>query len=161
MTVNRISGRVLLVDDDPDFVEVLSEVMKQRGLEVVVTHNGEEAFSEFLRTPFDLVITDLKMPKMDGLTLLKAIKNKEKDATVLVITGFGTVESAVSAIKAGAYDYITKSISIEDLGLTVNRALTKRNLIKQLNTLKGILLAPLISIPVWLALGVVMGWLWK
>jgi DNA-binding NtrC family response regulator len=161
MTVKTISGRVLLVDDDPDFVEILSEVMKQRGLEVVMTRNGEEAFSEFLRTSFDLVITDLKMPKMDGLTLLKAIKNKDRDATVLVITGFGTVESAVSAIKEGAYDYITKSIGIEDLGLTVNRALDKRNLIKQVNTLKGIFVAALISIPVWLALGVIIGWLWK
>jgi DNA-binding NtrC family response regulator len=110
---------------------------------------------------FELVLTDLMMPKMSGMSLLKEIKRREKEAVVLVFTGFGTIESAVSAIKAGAYDYITKPINLDELELVINRALEKKRLINQLNSLKGIFIAALISIPIWLILGVIIGWIWK
>jgi DNA-binding NtrC family response regulator len=152
---------ILLVDDDPTFIDLISEVLQKTGLGVEVAKDGEEALNKFTTKSFDLILTDLMMPKMDGLALLKEIKKREKDAVVLVITGFGTIESAVSAIKAGAYDYIPKPIKLAELELIINRALDKRKLINQLNTLKGIFIAALVSIPIWLVIGIILGWIWK
>jgi len=134
---------------------------KKTDLEVELARDGEEALTKFTMKSFELVPTDLMMPKMSGMSLLKEIKRREKEAVVLVFTGFGTIESAVSAIKAGAYDYITKPINLDELELVINRALEKKRLINQLNSLKGILIAALISIPIWLILGVIIGWIWK
>jgi DNA-binding NtrC family response regulator len=154
-------GAILLVDDDPDCIDIISEVLKRTGLEVEVARDGEEALNKFTMKSFELILTDLMMPKMNGMSLLKEIRRREKEAVVLVITGFGTIESAVSAIKAGAYDYITKPINLDELELVINRALEKKRLINQLNSLKGIFIAALISIPIWLVLGVIIGWVWK
>ena len=154
-------GTILLVDDDPHCTDIISEVLKRTGLEIEIARDGEEALTKFTVKPFELVLTDLMMPKMNGMSLLKEIKRREKEAVVLVFTGFGTIESAVSAIKAGAYDYITKPINLDELELIINRALEKKRLINQLNSLKGILIAALISIPIWLILGVIIGWIWK
>lgn len=154
-------GAILLVDDDPHCIDIISEVLKRTGLEVEVARDGEEALTKFTVKSFELILTDLMMPKMDGMSLLKEIRRREKEAVVLVITGFGTIESAVSAIKAGAYDYIPKPIKLDNLELIINRALEKKRLINQLNSLKGIFIAALISIPIWLALGIIIGWIWK
>ena len=154
-------GTILLVDDDSHCTDIISEVLKKTGLEVEVARDGEEALTKFTMKSFELVLTDLMMPKMSGMSLLKEIKRREKEAVVLVFTGFGTIESAVSAIKAGAYDYITKPINLDELELVINRALEKKRLINQLNSLKGIFIAALISIPIWLILGVIIGWIWK
>jgi DNA-binding NtrC family response regulator len=154
-------GAILLVDDDPNCIDIISEVLKRTGLEVEVARDGEEALNKFTMKSFELTLTDLMMPKMNGMSLLKEIRRREKEAVVLVITGFGTIESAVSAIKAGAYDYITKPINLDELELVINRALEKKRLINQLNSLKGIFIAALISIPIWLVLGVIIGWVWK
>ena len=154
-------GAILLVDDDPHYIDIISEVLKKTGLEIEIARDGEEALTKFTMKSFELVLTDLMMPKMSGMSLLKEIKRREKEAVVLVFTGFGTIESAVSAIKAGAYDYITKPINLDELELVINRALEKKRLINQLNSLKGIFIAALISIPIWLILGVIIGWIWK
>jgi DNA-binding NtrC family response regulator len=154
-------GAILLVDDDPYCIDIISEVLKKTGLEIEIARDGEEALTKFTMKSFELVLTDLMMPKMSGMSLLKEIKRREKEAVVLVFTGFGTIESAVSAIKAGAYDYITKPINLDELELVINRALEKKRLINQLNSLKGIFIAALISIPIWLILGVIIGWIWK
>jgi len=154
-------GAILLVDDDPNCIDIISEVLKRTGLEVEVARDGEEALNKFTMKSFELILTDLMMPKMNGMSLLKEIRRRGKEAVVLVITGFGTIESAVSAIKAGAYDYITKPINLDELELVINRALEKKRLINQLNSLKGIFIAALISIPIWLVLGVIIGWVWK
>jgi DNA-binding NtrC family response regulator len=161
MTEKETQRKILLVDDDPSSIDLISEILQKTGLEVVVAKDGEDALNKFSVNSFELILTDLMMPKMDGLALLKEIKKKEKDAVVLIITGFGTIESAVSAIKAGAYDYISKPIKVDELELVINRALEKRRLINQLHSLKGIFIAALISIPIWLLIGVILGWIWK
>lgn len=161
MSDKEIKSKILLVDDEQISIDLISEILQKAGLEVVIARNGEEALNKFSENSFELIITDLVMPKMDGISLLKEIKKKEKDAVVLIITGFGTIESAVTAIKAGAYDYITKPIKIEELELIINRALEKKRLINQLKLLKGIFIAALISIPIWLIIGIIIGWFWK
>jgi DNA-binding NtrC family response regulator len=161
MTEKETQRKILLVDDDPSSIDLISEILQKTGLEVVVAKDGEDALNKFSVNSFELILTDLMMPKMDGLALLKEIKKKEKDAVVLIITGFGTIESAVSAIKTGAYDYISKPIKVDELELVINRALEKRRLINQLHSLKGIFIAALISIPIWLFIGIILGWIWK
>jgi DNA-binding NtrC family response regulator len=161
MAEKETQGKILLVDDDPNSIDLISEVLQKTGLEVVIAKDGEEALNKFSANSFELILTDLMMPRMDGLTLLKEIRKKEKDAVILIITGFGTIESAVSAIKAGAYDYISKPIKMDELELVINRALEKKRLINQLHSLKGIFIAALISIPIWLFIGVILGLFWK
>jgi DNA-binding NtrC family response regulator len=161
MTEKETQRKILLVDDDPSSIDLISEILQKTGLEVVVAKDGEDALNKFSVNSFELILTDLMMPKMDGLALLKEIKKKEKDSVVLIITGFGTIESAVSAIKTGAYDYISKPIKVDELELVINRALEKRRLINQLHSLKGIFIAALISIPIWLFIGIILGWIWK
>jgi DNA-binding NtrC family response regulator len=96
------------------------------------------------------------MPGMDGIALLHEIKKADKRSVVVVITGFGTIESAVTAIKEGAYDFITKPVKFEELDIVINRALEKRGLVKQLDFFRGLTLAVLISIPIWLILGIIL-----
>ena len=93
---------------------------------------------------------------MDGIELLHEIKRMDKRSVVVVITGFGTIESAVKAIKEGAYDFITKPVKFEELDIVINRALEKRGLVKQLDFFRGLTLAVLISIPIWLILGIIL-----
>jgi len=161
MSEKEAQDKILLVDDDPSSIELISEILQKTGLEVIIARDGEEALNRFLANSFELILTDLMMPKMGGIALLKEIKKKQKDAVVLIITGFGTIESDVSAIKAGAYDYISKPIKVDELELIIKRALEKRRLVKQLHSLKGILIAALISLPIWLIIGIILGWIWK
>ena len=98
---------------------------------------------------------------MDGMELLEAVKAGDKQAVVIVITGYGTIESAVKAIKNGAYDYITKPVKMEELEVIIDRALDRYALSKQLGLFKGLTLALIISVPLWLILGIVLALLWK
>lgn len=152
---NRES-RILIVDDDKEFAEGLAEHVGELGYLANVAHDGREGLDKFRAGDFHLVLTDLQMPGMDGMELLHEIKKVDNRSIVVVITGFGTIESAVQAIKNGAYDYITKPVKLDELNIVVNRALEKRGLVKQLDFFRGLTLAVLISIPLWLILGIIL-----
>lgn len=152
---NRES-RILIVDDDKEFAEGLAEHVGELGYLANVAYDGREGLDKFRASDFHLVLTDLQMPGMDGMELLHEIKKVDNRSIVVVITGFGTIESAVQAIKRGAYDYITKPVKLDELNIVVNRALEKRGLVKQLDFFRGLTLAVLISIPLWLILGIIL-----
>ena len=99
---------ILVVDDEPNYLIVLSELLKEEDFEVLTAQRGEEGLKIVEETDLDLVLTDMRMPGMDGLELLKSIKNYNKDLPVIMITAFGEVEKAVVAMKAGAYNYLAK-----------------------------------------------------
>ena len=107
------------------------------------------------------MITDLKMPEMDGIEILDAVKKLDSRVMVMVITGYSTIESAVTAIKKGAYDFIPKPFQMEELEVIVNRALERHTLFSRLGVLRGLTLALIISIPFWLILGIVLALVWK
>ena len=100
--------KILVVDDERGLREVLSIMLKRAGYAVTEASDGDEAIGHMSKEIFDLVITDLRMPKVDGMAVLKAVKSSSPETVVLVITAFATADSAVDAMKQGAYDYLTK-----------------------------------------------------
>ncbi|HWR88962.1 MAG TPA: sigma-54 dependent transcriptional regulator, partial [Dissulfurispiraceae bacterium] len=114
---------VLIVDDEVEMAIALRESVLRCGLEPVVYHNPVDALAELNLADFSLIITDMKMPKMDGISFLREIRKKGLFVPVVVITGFGTVENAVDAMKLGATDYIMKPFSFETLKKVVERIL--------------------------------------
>jgi two-component system NtrC family response regulator len=115
--------KILIIDDDTSLRRVLEYNLQEAGYAVGTAASGEEGLQLFDEVSPTLVITDMKMPGMDGMQVLKAIKERSPETLVIIITAFGTVDIAVEAMKAGAYDYITKPFNRDELRLTVAKAL--------------------------------------
>jgi two-component system response regulator PilR (NtrC family) len=120
--------KILVVDDEQSLREVLSIMLKRTGYAVTSVADGEEAVELLGKEIFDLVITDLRMPKMDGMEVLRAAKSASPETVVLVITAFATADSAVEAMKQGAFDYLTKPFQVDEVQLIIRNALEKRRL---------------------------------
>ena len=132
--------RVLVVDDEQSMRDLLAIMLRQAGYEVSVADGGETAIERLKAESFDLVITDLRMRKVDGLTVLKAAKEHAPRTVVLVVTAYASTETAVEAMKLGAYDYITKPFKLDELKVTVANALERRRLREENLALKRQLL---------------------
>ncbi len=120
--------KILVVDDEKSLREVMSIMLKRAGYAVTEAADGEEAIGQVNKEIFDLVITDLRMPRADGMDVLKAVKSFSPDTVVLVVTAFGTADSAVEAMKHGAFDYLTKPFQVDEVQLIIRNALEKRRL---------------------------------
>ena len=127
---------VLVVDDDESLRRVTQLQLEEAGYRVLTAANGNEALAIIEQEALPLVITDLKMPGLSGLDLLKHIRQAHPQTSVLMITAFGTVQNAVEAMKAGAYDYITKPVDYEEMVLVVNRAMERYHLVEEVRTLR-------------------------
>jgi len=123
-----MKGNILIVDDDPLIRNSLYEVLRIEGYDVGLSSNGIEAFEELKRTNYDIVITDIKMPELDGMGLLKRIKENFSNIDVIVITSYGSIENAVSAMKFGGADYITKPIIDDEIKLCIRKILKNRKM---------------------------------
>ena len=129
--------RVLVVDDEQSMRELLAIMLRQAGYEVTVADGGEAAVDRLSKgESFDLVVTDLRMRKVDGLAVLKAAKEFAPRTVVLVVTAFASTETAVEAMKLGAYDYVTKPFKLDELKLTISNALERRRLQDENQALK-------------------------
>jgi DNA-binding NtrC family response regulator len=128
--------RVLVVDDDLEMCELLSDLLKREGFDVITREDSLEASKILKREEFDVIITDLKMKGLKGLDLLKEAKRVAPMTPVVIITAFGTIESAIKAMKMGAYDYITKPFQMDELLLNLKKALENRLLKKEVVRLK-------------------------
>lgn len=111
----NVDARVLLVDDEEDFIKNLAERLKLRGLKVTGATSGQEAIELTGRQEFDVVIIDLAMPGMDGLTTLKHIKAHHPDTEIIMLSGQGTIKTSTKAIKLGAEDFLEKPVNIDEL----------------------------------------------
>ncbi len=120
--------RILVVDDEPSIRDVLTDFLTEKGYLVRAVENGLRAVEELRQTQYDLVISDLNMPVMGGLELLEEIRRHKFRVTTVIMTGFGTVETAIQAIKRGAYDYVLKPFRQEEIGNLVRRALERQRL---------------------------------
>lgn len=120
--------RILVVDDDPLVRDIVVEAVTTSGYHVDDCSNGLEALEKNEADPYDLIITDMMMPCLDGLSLLKNLRLRNSEADVMVITGFGSIENAVDCMKAGALDYIIKPFTVEQLQMAVKRAIEHREL---------------------------------
>jgi len=131
-------GRVVIVDDDKANLETMKKALEKVNFETVGFSDSQDALN-FIESNdgVDLVLTDLRMPKITGINLLKRVKQKDQSIGVILITAYGTVENAVEAIKMGADDYIGKPLDIYELRKRVSAIVEKRNLSKEVTLLKS------------------------
>ncbi len=129
-------NQILVVDDDESLRRVTEVQLLQSGFDVAPAASGQEALEILLEKPVDLVITDLKMPGMSGLDLLKRIRSDFPELVVIMVTAFGSIETAVEAMRAGAYDYVTKPVHIDGLKLSIARALDHIRLRQEVRALR-------------------------
>ena len=121
----------MIVDDDRVTIELLNEVLSQEGYEVSTALSGEEAIAQGIDNVFDIVITDVRMGAKDGMEVLRFFKRNAPDTTVIMITAFGSIETAIEAIREGAFDYISKPFKLDEIKFTIRRALEQRRLIQE------------------------------
>ena len=130
-------ARILVVDDDRAMCQLLFDLLREDGYEVDVAYDGESAIQRHRVAGYDLTITDLMMPRMKGIELVRRLREFHENAAVLLITAFGTIESAVEAMRAGAFHYVTKPFHNEEILIQVKRALEQQSLQRELRRLRS------------------------
>ncbi len=131
--------RIVIAEDEETVRHVMEAILKKEGYETLSASDAEQAIEILQRCPVDLVITDLHLPGASGLELLRTARSIYRDTTVIVMTAFGTIQTAVEAMKSGAYDYLTKPVHPYELKVLVARALDHRKLIEQVDVLRSCL----------------------
>jgi DNA-binding NtrC family response regulator len=124
---------ILLVDDEVVFTTNMSRLLSSRGYQVTAVNNGEEAIRALKEKPFDVMVLDLKMPLMDGITTLQQMKNLGLLTEVLILTGHGSMDTAFKAIEMGAYDYVTKPCEIAELVSKIEAAHARKRVKEKKN----------------------------
>jgi DNA-binding NtrC family response regulator len=124
-----MSEKILLVDDEKDFLDVMSERIEARGMNVTTADSAEKALESVASGGFDAIILDLMMPGMDGLQTLKAIKKKNPDLQVILLTGHATVEKGIEAMKLGAMDFLEKPADLDKLTEIIKKAQARKMVI--------------------------------
>ncbi len=119
-----MSEKVLLVDDETDFLEIMAQRMEVRGLDITTAKSAHIAMSIIEKEPFDAIVMDFQMPGMDGMEALKAIKAKNPELQIILLTGYASVEKTREAMKAGASDFLEKPPDIEELTAIIKNAKT-------------------------------------
>jgi len=131
-------GRILAVDDELDMLSLIKMIIEGYSNHQVMTTNNPLEVAELLsKERFDLIITDLKMPGMDGMELLELAKKCDSEALIIMVTAFGSLESAEEAVRKGAFDYISKPFRKEQLLLAIDKAMRWREMALQIEELKG------------------------
>jgi two-component system, NtrC family, response regulator PilR len=134
-----LKEKILVVDDEKSMREFLEIMLRKEDYKVSLAPNGEEVLRIIERDIFDLVLLDIRMPKMDGIAVLKKIKALSPETVVIMITAYASADTAIKAMKEGAYDYITKPFKVEEIKLIIKNALEKRNLQKENTLLKQVI----------------------
>ena len=132
-----MKGNVLIVDDDRAMCELLDFDLHRRGFMVQWRNRAEDAFRQVKEEDFDVVLADIHLPGMTGIELCERIVANRPDIPVITITAFGSLDSAVASIRAGAYDFVTKPIEVDILEAALNRAVSHRALQEKVKRLKG------------------------
>ena len=130
------TAKILVVDDERIIREGCSRLLTKAGHQVISAQNGQEALELLQQDHFDMVLLDIKMPEVDGMQVMEVLRRNQTDLIVLVITGYATIETAVEAMKAGAYDLLIKPFSADALRIAVNRALDHLRLAWEMEALK-------------------------
>jgi DNA-binding NtrC family response regulator len=128
---NELNAKVLLVDDEQEFLDTLSSRLELRGLKVSAVTSGEQAVTEAKEQEYDAIVVDLSMPGIDGLETLKRIKADNPNAEIIMLTGHGSVQSGVEAMKLGAGDFLQKPVELSELMAKIGEAKSKKMLVLQ------------------------------
>jgi DNA-binding NtrC family response regulator len=126
-----MSGKILIVDDEPGMRGLLTRVMEKEGFSAAAAGGGDEALELIDSDEWHLVIADIDMPGMDGIELLKRIRGRKEALPVIMITAYATVESAVEAMKLGAFDYVTKPFQMDELKIVVGKVFEHERLVSE------------------------------
>jgi DNA-binding NtrC family response regulator len=132
-----MKGRVLVVDDDREMCELLKVQLARRGFEVTAHESADEALARLAAEDFDSIVTDVRMRGLSGIELCERLRRNRPDVPVLVITAFGSLDTAVAAIRAGAYDFLAKPLEIEELSFRLERAIQHRRLADEVKRLRA------------------------
>src|SRR3989304_3412221 len=122
---------ILVVDDDEVTCNLLEEVLAKEGYRVHKALDGREAIQKGDQRAYDVVLTDIKMLDVDGMEVLRAYRQKSPETIIIMMTAFGSIETAIRAIKEGAYDYVSKPFKLEEIKLTIHRALEQNRLLQE------------------------------
>src|SRR6476659_10237295 len=133
---NGRTGTILVVDDEEIMREVLETLLRREGYEVGLASSGEEGLELARTMPFDAALVDIMMPGIDGIQTLDELKRIDEDLAVIIITAYASVESAISAMKAGAFDYITKPFKNDEVVVVVRNAMERRRLVTENRSLR-------------------------
>ena len=134
--MNDNGCRILIADDEPLIRKSLYEILRADGYYASMACDGEEALNKIEEKGFDIVITDMKMPKVGGMELLKKIKSKGSNIEVILITGYGNIENAVEAMRMGAFDYVTKPIVDNEIKIIINKIIERNRLLQENHDLR-------------------------
>lgn len=132
-----VSEKILLIDDSPEILESLSERLILEGYDLTTASDGTSGLSLIEKNFYDIILTDMKMPGADGMEVLKYVKEHSPESICIILTGYGTIKSAVEAIKNGAFDYLTKPVKMDEIIITLGRALEYRNLKRENTNLRN------------------------
>jgi DNA-binding NtrC family response regulator len=135
LTAQSSEQRILIADDNAETCKLLKQLLEEEGLCVDTVADGSEALTALIETPYSVAVTDLKMPHVDGIQLIKEVKTRRLPVAVVVSTGYGSIGDAVKAMQLGAADFLTKPIDIERLGLVIRRVLRERELSSEVERL--------------------------
>jgi DNA-binding NtrC family response regulator len=152
---------LLVVDDEEQIRKIFEDYFTDLGYRVTTARSGKDALTKYSPGLFDCVLSDLLMPEMDGMTFLKELRSRDQKTAFFMMTGYPSIDTAIDAIKEGAYDYITKPVNLEDVRIKIERAMHVRTVERSLKKTSGLLWAVLISVPLWLILGIVLGIVWR
>ncbi|MCS6771499.1 MAG: response regulator [Kiritimatiellae bacterium] len=147
---------IWVIDDDPAIADLLASTLQEIGHDSRVFTNARDALAAYKPGAADVVMTDIRMPGMDGLELTRLLLAKDPKATIVILTGYPSVEDAVEAIKLGAMDYMTKPFRIEEIRLRLLRVLESRDLSERFRRNRALTWLLIGSLPVWFILGILL-----
>jgi DNA-binding NtrC family response regulator len=149
-------ARILVIDDDSGYRTILRSFIEEKGHTVLEADGADAGLKIFMEEKVDLVISDLIMPEKSGMDLLRQLRNINPKVLFIMVTGYPAVDTATSAIREGAYDYIAKPVDMNQLTAVMQRALSTIELRSNLSTMRGVNVALLISIPFWIIVGILV-----
>ena len=134
---SNADAQILVVDDEERMRNLLKKVLTKQGFSVQTSPNGIDALMKVEETPFDVILADIRMPEMNGIEVLKTVKETRPEIYVILMTAFGSIDSAVEAMKKGAYDYITKPFKMDEITIVIKKALEEKGLRKEVASLRN------------------------
>src|SRR6186713_1042198 len=129
-------SNILIIDDEKAIRKTLGEILSYEGYKIDEASDGEEGLKKFREKSYDVVLCDIKMPKLDGIEFLEKTRETNADIPIIMISGHGTIETAVEAVKKGAFDYISKPPDLNRLLITIRNAMDKTTLVTETKVLK-------------------------
>ncbi len=129
--IKKTKLRILIAEDEKNIGDLLVELLKQEDREITIVHDGLDAVRKLRKGPYDLLITDLMMPELDGMEVLRQAKKLHPQILAIIITGYASLETAIEAVKEGAYDYLRKPFRLDELKISVDNACERIHLIRE------------------------------